>query len=153
MRQHVLGGMLAFGVGSSCFVVGAVSAEEQLPSETTNVVTHAGPGGGADITARMMTLRGRRELDRDIGRGQQARRQRRRRPAIPQGRRVRRAHHHDPHPVAHPADRAEQGAGHHRGVVGLARATLDPQIITVRADSETLDHLIEKSKGTEGGLK
>jgi tripartite-type tricarboxylate transporter receptor subunit TctC len=40
-------------------------------------------------------------------------------------------------------------------VVGLARATLDPQIITVRADSEiqTLDDLIAKSKAAEGGLK
>jgi tripartite-type tricarboxylate transporter receptor subunit TctC len=40
-------------------------------------------------------------------------------------------------------------------VVGLARATLDPQIIMVRADNEmsSLDDLIAKSKETEGGLK
>jgi tripartite-type tricarboxylate transporter receptor subunit TctC len=40
-------------------------------------------------------------------------------------------------------------------VVGLARATLDPQIITVRADSDiqSLDDLIAQSEETEGGLK
>ncbi|MEM0906518.1 MAG: tripartite tricarboxylate transporter substrate binding protein [Pseudomonadota bacterium] len=39
---------------------------EEFPSKTVEVVTHAGAGGGTDVTARMMMLRARRELGEDM---------------------------------------------------------------------------------------
>src|SRR5690606_37496385 len=39
-----------------------VFAADEFPSEAINIVTHAGPGGGTDITTRMMMLRGRKEF-------------------------------------------------------------------------------------------
>ena len=44
---------------------GAAFAEE-YPSKTIEVVTHAGNGGGTDVTTRMMMLRARRELGTDM---------------------------------------------------------------------------------------
>lgn len=44
---------------------GSVIAEE-FPSKTIEVVTHAGNGGGTDVTTRMMMLRARRELGTDM---------------------------------------------------------------------------------------
>lgn len=44
---------------------GAVYAEE-YPSKAIEIVTHAGNGGGTDVTARMMMLRARRELGQDM---------------------------------------------------------------------------------------
>lgn len=43
---------------------GAVA--EEFPSKTIEVVTHAGNGGGTDVTTRMMMLRARRELKADM---------------------------------------------------------------------------------------
>ncbi len=50
------------------FVVTALPAyaQDKFPSETIEVVTHAGAGGGTDITTRMMLLRARRELKADM---------------------------------------------------------------------------------------
>ena len=45
--------------------VGVASADE-YPSKTIEVVTHAGNGGGTDVTTRMMMLRARRELGQDM---------------------------------------------------------------------------------------
>jgi len=39
-----------------------VMAAEGYPSKTIEVITHAGAGGGTDVTTRMMMLRARREL-------------------------------------------------------------------------------------------
>ena len=39
---------------------------QDYPSKTIEVVTHAGAGGGTDVTARMMMLRARRELGQDM---------------------------------------------------------------------------------------
>lgn len=39
---------------------------EEYPSKTIEVVTHAGAGGGTDVTTRMMMLRARRELGQDM---------------------------------------------------------------------------------------
>lgn len=154
-RRRVLGGMLVFGVGVSFFAVGAVSAQEQFPSATINVVTHAGPGGGTDITTRMMMLRGRRAFDQDMvvvnkrgGSGAAALQ-------------YLKSVECDGHTImtltqSHILQIAQNKVPVTIDeVVGLARATLDPQIIAVRADSElqTLDDLIEKSQATEGGLK
>ena len=54
-------------------LIGAVSAAvalltsaafaEEYPSKTIEVVTHAGNGGGTDVTTRMMMLRARRALN------------------------------------------------------------------------------------------
>ncbi|MEM1049011.1 MAG: tripartite tricarboxylate transporter substrate binding protein [Pseudomonadota bacterium] len=39
---------------------------DDYPSKTIEVVTHAGAGGGTDVTTRMMLLRARRELKADM---------------------------------------------------------------------------------------
>ena len=39
---------------------------DDYPSKTIEVVTHAGNGGGTDVTTRMMMLRARRELKTDM---------------------------------------------------------------------------------------
>lgn len=39
---------------------------QKYPSKTIEVITHAGNGGGTDVTTRMMMLRGRRELGADM---------------------------------------------------------------------------------------
>jgi len=39
---------------------------DEFPSKTIEVVTHAGNGGGTDVTTRMMMLRARRELGQDM---------------------------------------------------------------------------------------
>ena len=44
---------------------GAAQADE-YPSKTIEVITHAGHGGGTDVTTRMMMLRARRELGQDM---------------------------------------------------------------------------------------
>lgn len=47
---------LALGFGLAVLVAGAVQAQEAFPSKPIEVVTHAGVGGGTDITARMMMV-------------------------------------------------------------------------------------------------
>ena len=42
------------------------AAAEEFPSRTIEVVTHAGNGGGTDVTTRMMMIRARRALDTDM---------------------------------------------------------------------------------------
>jgi len=42
------------------------ASAQDYPSKTIEVVTHAGAGGGTDVTARMMMLRARRELGQDM---------------------------------------------------------------------------------------
>ena len=58
-----------FVVGAAAAAVallaGAASADE-YPNKTIEVVTHAGNGGGTDVTTRMMMLRARRELGQDM---------------------------------------------------------------------------------------
>jgi putative tricarboxylic transport membrane protein len=142
--------VVAIGVGA-----GVVSAQEQFPSETINVVTHAGPGGGTDITTRMMMLRGRAAFDQDMvvvsktgGSGAAALQYLKSAECdgytimtLTQSHLLQIAQGKVPVTIDE--------------VVGLARATLDPQMIAVRADNDiqSLDDLIAKSKATEGGLK
>lgn len=47
-------------------VVGGEVAAEEFPSKTIEVITHAGNGGGTDVTTRMMMIRARRELGTDM---------------------------------------------------------------------------------------
>ncbi len=56
---------LTSSVLATALVAGNALAEE-YPSKTIEVVTHAGNGGGTDVTTRMMMLRARRELGADM---------------------------------------------------------------------------------------
>lgn len=128
---------------------------EEFPTKTINVVTHAGAGGGTDITTRMMMLRGRKSFDQDMlvvskrgGSGAAAL----------------------AFVASQPADgytimtitqshifQILQGKVPLKieDISGLARATLDPQIVVVPASSEikTLEELMATSSAAEGGLK
>ena len=141
--------------GASMAIATGALAQDAFPSKTINVITHAGPGGGTDITTRMMMLRGRRELGQDMvvvsktgGSGAAALQ-------------YLKSQECDGHSImtltqSHVLQIAQGKVPVTIDeVVGLARATLDPQIITVRADSEleSLDDLIAQSNETEGGLK
>jgi putative tricarboxylic transport membrane protein len=56
-------------VGFAAMALGAVAGTalaEDYPSKAIEVVTHAGAGGGTDVTTRMMMLRARRELKADM---------------------------------------------------------------------------------------
>ena len=56
-----------FGVFAAlCFLLSGWAQAEEYPSKTVEVVTHAGNGGGTDVTTRMMMLRARRELGQDM---------------------------------------------------------------------------------------
>ena len=52
---------LVLGVGA-----GVVKADDKFPTKSIDVVTHAGAGGGTDVTTRMMMLRGRRVFKKDM---------------------------------------------------------------------------------------
>ncbi len=56
--------LLAMAAAAS--LIGGEVVAEEYPSKTIEVVTHAGAGGGTDITARMMMLRARRVLGQDM---------------------------------------------------------------------------------------
>jgi putative tricarboxylic transport membrane protein len=47
-------------------LTGSLASADEYPSETIEVITHAGNGGGTDVTTRMMMLRARRELNTDM---------------------------------------------------------------------------------------
>jgi tripartite-type tricarboxylate transporter receptor subunit TctC len=56
-------------IGFAAMTLGAIAGStlaEEYPSKTIEVVTHAGAGGGTDVTTRMMMLRARRELKADM---------------------------------------------------------------------------------------
>lgn len=57
--KFALSGALALGLAG-------VAQAEDFPSKTIEVITHAGAGGGTDVTSRMMMLRARRELKQDM---------------------------------------------------------------------------------------
>ncbi len=58
-------GLLAL-VSAATLAVGNIAVAEDFPAKTIEVVTHAGNGGGTDVTTRMMMLRARRELGQDM---------------------------------------------------------------------------------------
>jgi len=49
-----------------CVVGFSNAVADEFPSKTIEVVTHAGNGGGTDVTTRMMMLRARRVLGQDM---------------------------------------------------------------------------------------
>lgn len=147
--------LAAFVCGAGVALAGGAFGQDTFPSETINVITHAGPGGGTDITTRMMMLRGRRAFDQDMvvvsktgGSGAAALQ-------------YLKGQECDGHTImtltqSHVLQIAQGKVPVTIDeVVGLARATLDPQIIAVRADSDvqSLDDLIASSNAAEGGLK
>lgn len=142
-------------VATVALAVPSVASAQEFPSETINVVTHAGPGGGTDITTRMMMLRARRELGQDMtvvnkrgGSGAAAL-------MYVNG------EERDGHTIMTMTQshifNILQGKVPIKieDVVPLARATDDPTVVAVPASSdiETLDDLIAASKDAEGGLK
>ncbi|MGH6816814.1 MAG: Bug family tripartite tricarboxylate transporter substrate binding protein [Hyphomicrobiaceae bacterium] len=133
----------------------AAAQDEKFPAKTINMVTHAGPGGGTDITTRMMMVMGRTELGQELvvvsktgGSGLAALQY-----AMSQPR--------DGYTVLTVTPThifqilQEKVALKIDDLVGIARATLDPQIIAVKADSpiKTVKDLIEASKAKPRGLK
>jgi putative tricarboxylic transport membrane protein len=63
MKAFRLSVAVVVGVATFC---AAAMASDGFPSRTIEVVTHAGAGGGTDVTSRMMMLRARRELNQDM---------------------------------------------------------------------------------------
>lgn len=53
-------------IAAAVAALGGSAVAQEYPSRTIEVVTHAGNGGGTDVTARMMMLRARRELGQDM---------------------------------------------------------------------------------------
>lgn len=57
-------------IGASIVVVslvaGPVQAADKFPTKTIQIVTHAGAGGGTDVSVRMTVLKARRYLKQDI---------------------------------------------------------------------------------------
>ncbi len=62
VRRSTLG---IVAITATALSASAVFAQE-FPSKTFEVVTHAGAGGGTDVTTRMMMIRSRRELKQDM---------------------------------------------------------------------------------------
>ena len=133
----------------------AAVAQDDFPAKQINVVTHAGPGGGTDITTRMMMLRARREFDQDMvvvnrrgGSGTAALLYANEQPrdgytilTITQSHLFQIAQGKVPFGI--------------EDLVGIARATDDPQIIAVGADSpiDSIEDLVAASNQQDGGLK
>ena len=53
-------------LASAAALLGGEVLAEEYPTKTIEVVTHAGNGGGTDVTTRMMMIRARRELGADM---------------------------------------------------------------------------------------
>ncbi|MFV0336103.1 MAG: Bug family tripartite tricarboxylate transporter substrate binding protein [Tropicimonas sp.] len=58
--------LLATASAIACVLTGAVAGAQDYPSRTIEVITHAGTGGGTDVTARMMMLGASKELGTDM---------------------------------------------------------------------------------------
>ena len=134
---------------------GAVGAQEKFPSKPISMVTHAGPGGGTDITTRMMMVAAAKPIGQELtvvsragGSGTVSLQYANSQPK-------------DGHTVLTITQshifQILQGKVPLQvdDLVGVARATLDPQVISVKADSpiKTIKDLVEASKAKQGGLK
>jgi len=154
-RRRFLGQAAAFGGAAAGGLALPAFAQDAFPSETLNVVTHAGPGGGTDITTRMMMLRARRVFDQDMvvvskrgGSGAAALMYVDSQPrdgytfmTVTQSHIFQIIQKKVPITIDQ--------------LVGLARATDDPTVIAVPANSplQTLEDVIKASAETDGGLK
>ncbi|MBI4182669.1 MAG: tripartite tricarboxylate transporter substrate binding protein [Proteobacteria bacterium] len=148
-RRLVLAG--AALVAGVAVLPGFGAAQEKFPSKTIEVISHAAPGGGTDITARMMMIRTRAELGVDIVVTYQ------------RGGGARKAHEYF---AAQPADgytvmaltqthlyEIAQGKSPIKidDIVGVARAMDDPTFVVVGKDSpyKTWEDLVAASKQKE----
>lgn len=129
-------------------VAGPAGAQDKFPSQPIEVVIHSSYGGGTDVTARMMSIRTRRNLETDMtiiakrgGSGAAAHEYAMGKPrdghtvlALTQSHLYTIALGKSPLTID--------------DVVGVARAMDDPTLITVNADSpyKTFDDLIAASK-------
>lgn len=155
-RRHFLGQSAAFGgVSLLSGLPQAAFAQDAYPSEALRVVTHAGPGGGTDITTRMMMLRARRQFKQDMvvvskrgGSGSAALMYVNSQPrdgytfmTITQSHIFQIIQKKVPVTIDQ--------------LVGIARATDDPTVIAVPADSpiNSLEDFIKASAEKKGGLK
>jgi tripartite-type tricarboxylate transporter receptor subunit TctC len=153
-RRSLLNATLAVAVGAAALAGLALgAAAEGFPEKTINVVTHAGAGGGTDITTRMMMLRGRRVFKQDMavvnkrgGSGSKALMYVNSQPrdgytimTITQSHLFQIAQGKVPLKID--------------DLVGIARATDDPQVVCVPGNSpiKTLEDLIAASKAKSGG--
>ena len=69
MAQHSTVTLRSLAVLTAALALAAAApalAQDKFPSGPIQVVTHAAYGGGTDVTAQMMTIRSRRELEADI---------------------------------------------------------------------------------------
>ena len=146
----------ALSAALACITTGlALAQDDKFPSKTISMVTHSGPGGGTDITTRMMMVMGRTELGQELvvvnktgGSGVAALQY-----AMSQPR--------DGYTVMTVTQThifqilQEKVPLKIDDLVGVARATVDPQVIAVKADSpiKNLNDMIEASKAKQGGLK
>lgn len=132
---------------------GPLHAQDDFPSQTIQVVTHSGVGGGTDVNARMITQQVQETaginmeiINRIGGAGMLALSYMNSRPA-------------DGHTVAFVTPSHLYGIAQGRApfefdeIIPLARATDDPNVIIVKAGGgiESFEDLIEQSKN--GGLK
>lgn len=62
-RACLVGASMVLAAG---LVAGPVQAQEKFPDKAINVVTHAGAGGGTDVSVRMMLLQARGDLKQDL---------------------------------------------------------------------------------------
>lgn len=62
-RACMVGASAALAVG---LMVGPALAQEKFPEKEVNVITHAGAGGGTDVSVRMMLLKARKEFKQDF---------------------------------------------------------------------------------------
>ena len=62
-RACLVGASMVLAAG---LVAGPAQAQEKFPSKPIQVVTHAGAGGGTDVSVRMMLLQARGELKQDL---------------------------------------------------------------------------------------
>ena len=154
-RDFLKSAALAGAAGATMAGFGSKAFAADFPAETLNVVTHAGPGGGTDITTRMMMLRARKEFGQDLvvvnkrgGSGSAALMYTNSRPrdgytfmTITQSHIFQIIQKKVPIKIEE--------------LVGLARATDDPTVLTVNSNSKikTLDDVLKASKDKKGGLK
>ena len=65
LRLGMFGGVAALAGAGLMFQASQATASE-FPHKTIQIISHASPGGGTDTTARMMMIRARRYLAKDI---------------------------------------------------------------------------------------
>ena len=147
-RKYSVVSLTAAVIGALAF--SGASAQEKFPSKPIEVVTHAGVGGGTDITARMMMVQAPAEFGQELvvvnktgGSGAAALGYAASRPK-------------DGHTVLLITQTHLLAALQGRGsgvkvedIVGVARATDDPQILMVGRNSpfKTAKEFLDASKG------